>query len=533
MAAEDFAVIKTLRSAIYGHVALVRHRRSGELFAMKRMSLAHMAAQRAVSGPKVREDGDAELRILRRLSGNRVFTDGGDGDGDGDDRCGDLLQASWSAHPLWHADGSDIVPTHHHVLTLYTDFVDARSQSRCLILDYCPYGELYDQIQHAPSQSLSVDTTRRLFFQIATALTFIHAQGIAHRDLSLENVLIDARKQCRVADFGLAAERGRRCTGRVGKTFYMAPEVYGFDDAAGGDYDGLRADMWSLGVMLFIMVTGVPPFETPGEGDARFQVVQTAGVDALLRRWHLHERLPGDLRHLLSNLLCVEPHDRLTAEEVLAHAWLEDVAASAGFSGPEGTFERGLIAAEQVSDEPSAKTESDDSAGEPDEQMEATPADSASEQTPRRPRVRKRMKIVVEGDRDALLDARLQPPVLSHDSPFSRQIKSAPPLPLASPMVWPRVGVKAAFRRLLGSPPTDPCKASAAADADLALMDRDQLYEPDAEADDDERGDSAPASGLGDLISRRRPRVDSCSSCSSSSSTSSSSWLVTKQQMAT
>uniref|UniRef100_K3WFC2 Protein kinase domain-containing protein n=1 Tax=Globisporangium ultimum (strain ATCC 200006 / CBS 805.95 / DAOM BR144) TaxID=431595 RepID=K3WFC2_GLOUD len=65
---DDFVYVRTLHGAIYGKVALVQHRQSGRHFAMKMMSIAHMHARRAISGPEVCEDGDMELRVLRKLS---------------------------------------------------------------------------------------------------------------------------------------------------------------------------------------------------------------------------------------------------------------------------------------------------------------------------------------------------------------------------------------------------------------------------------------------------------------------------------
>ncbi|GLE10352.1 hypothetical protein PINS_up022453 [Pythium insidiosum] len=211
-------------------------------------------------------------------------------------------------------------------------------------------------------------------------------------------------------------------------------------------------------------------------------------------------------------------------------------------------FERGLVASEEPTEDDDDDDDDDEGKGREngETQREDREQHNHSDEVPhepeqffalqsRRPRVRKRMKIVVDGDRDGPLDARLHPPVLSHDSPFSRQIKSAPPLPLASPMVWPKVGVKAAFRRLLGSPPTETRKLPRPEVVDIELdLGVDRHDEPDAEADDEEEqwhqtadGSVAAASG------RRRPRVDSCSSCSSSSSSSTSSWTVSNQPMAT
>ncbi|TMW63921.1 hypothetical protein Poli38472_014626 [Pythium oligandrum] len=333
--------MRVLRRAIYGHVALVRHQSSNNVFAMKVMSLAHMRLRRAVSGVRVREDGMTELQILRRISGNHVFCDA--------DTHG--YQRTWSRHPDWRPASpsktasvdKDIKQehTHHHILTLHADFVDERTNARCLVLDYCPYGELYDQLQRAPTQSLGVETARVFFKQIVTALRFIHGMNIAHRDVSLENVLVDSQKECRLGDFGLASEDGTVCSGRVGKIFYMAPEVHDWQPL--GVYNGMQADVWSLGVLLFILVTGVPPFEAPHDGDARFRMVKYSGVQALLVKWQLDSRLPVALQDLLDQLLRVNTDERPDINEVYAHSWLVDDAVDQQALMDEGNFSKNMV----------------------------------------------------------------------------------------------------------------------------------------------------------------------------------------------
>ncbi|GAB9471762.1 Camk protein kinase [Globisporangium polare] len=338
---DEFLYVRTLRGAIYGKVALVQHRQSGKLYAVKMMSLAHMSARQAISGPAVCEDGDAELRNLRRLSGNRVF--GSDsGSIAGDDGGLPVSESSWSVHPEWESlkwEPSYQPQSHNNILMLYKDFVDESSNARCLVFDYCPYGELYDQVG-SPSGGKSskaalaggLEAARGFFRQIARAVRFIHAHNIAHRDISLENVLLDESRQCRLADFGLASEHGASCLGRVGKTFYMAPEVLVCREDE--FYDGLKADMWSLGVLLFILVTGAPPFETSGESDARFRVVKHQGVGQLLCIWQMENRVNDELRDLLSRMLIVDPNERISIGQVCSHSWLQE-SVSNGFEARE------------------------------------------------------------------------------------------------------------------------------------------------------------------------------------------------------
>ncbi|KAK1933545.1 Serine/threonine protein kinase OSK4 [Phytophthora citrophthora] len=330
---DSLCLVRPLASAIYGRVLLVRHRSSGRHYALKVMSLPHMHARRAVTGPYVQEDGDMELQILRKLGRNLVYSSG----------SRDNLSNSWSVSPVWsNGVGDDTRAAtggqlgDQHLLTLHQDFVDWTTKTRCLLFDYCPYGDLFSQVSETRG-GLPLETARTCFQQISSAVLFLHGRNVAHRDLSLENVLLDSFRRCRLADFGLASAAGSHCSGpRVGKILYMAPEVFtrplyrpegdvNAETSTEACYNGLQADIWSLGVVLFILVTGIPPFEKANEVDARFRLVSKPGgsVRALLHAWGQEDRLPRELQDLLDWMLRVDPRQRPTAEQICQHQWLQ------------------------------------------------------------------------------------------------------------------------------------------------------------------------------------------------------------------
>lgn len=367
---DSFCLVRPLASAIYGRVVLVRHRASGRYYALKVMSLPHMRARRAVTGPYVQEDGDTELQILRRLGRNLVYSSGLKGDEkktqeevsiDGGAARHEYAVSSWSVSPVWSngvehdtrvTAGAQLGG--QHLLTLHQDFVDWTTNTRCLLFDYCPYGDLFSHVSaqagsNGSPKGLSLEMARSCFHQIAGAVRFLHARNVAHRDLSLENVLLDSFRRCRLADLGLASAGGSRCSGaRAGKVLYMAPEVfsrppYRLDAATicssstsagpGVCYNGLQADVWSLGVILFILVTGIPPFEKASEADARFRLVSKPGgsIRQLLREWGQENRLPRELLALMDWMLRADPRRRPTADQVCGHEWFlaaNDTAAA-------------------------------------------------------------------------------------------------------------------------------------------------------------------------------------------------------------
>ncbi|KAF0682574.1 Aste57867_25306 [Aphanomyces stellatus] len=275
---DQFTAVRTLRDAIYGKVMLChRQHRQDECVAIKMMSRPHMAAKTALrSGHQIKEDGDEEFAILQRLA------------------------------------------PHPSVLTLVQHF--EHEDMLCLVFEFCPHGELFDHLHHhQPSKAVSERQAATWFRQIVDGVQHIHAAGIAHRDLSLENILLDAAWHCRICDFGLSSQQGKWCSGRVGKPFYMAPEVYIGDHQS---YNGFKADVWSLGVLLFILLSGIPPLEVPSEVDARFRIIRQEGIHALAKMWKLP--LTCDALDLLSSLLRAQPDERPSLADIAAHAWLED-----------------------------------------------------------------------------------------------------------------------------------------------------------------------------------------------------------------
>ena len=114
---------------------------------------------------------------------------------------------------------------------------------------------------------LDEDTARKYFVQILTGVLVCHKASTAHRDLKLENLLLDeSGERILITDFGFAKGLSSSGGGSVAKTVlgtavYVAPEVLAVDQTAAKSYDGKKADLWSCGVTLFVMITGKYPFK--------------------------------------------------------------------------------------------------------------------------------------------------------------------------------------------------------------------------------------------------------------------------------
>jgi serine/threonine protein kinase len=171
---------------------------------------------------------------------------------------------------------------------------------------------------------------------IKQGLTHLQKKGVCHRDMSLENILVDEYRTAVVIDLGMClkvpyddGETGgvadvsagtlRRLINPLipcGKPNYISPEVLKSEVP----FDGFAIDLWATAVMLFIMLVGLPPWEFAREEDPRFRMVARGGLERMLRSWNREiSPLAADL---LQKMLREDPRQRLSLEEVKVHPWV-------------------------------------------------------------------------------------------------------------------------------------------------------------------------------------------------------------------
>ena len=153
----------------------------------------------------------------------------------------------------------------------------------------------------------------------------MHLKGIAHRDLKVENIMLHADGTIKICDLGLATDKDV-VQSKSGTELYMAPEQY-----AKQLHDPRQADLFSLGVILFVMSTCSFPFRRATHEDEGYRLIQTGKYSEF---WRLHEMIqddtfsvPHSMRYLINTLLCHEPSDRLTFDDIRAHPWMQKQAA--------------------------------------------------------------------------------------------------------------------------------------------------------------------------------------------------------------
>src|SRR3954451_17092757 len=191
---------------------------------------------------------------------------------------------------------------HPHIVTVY-DIGEERGEPY-IVSQYMAGGALQDLLDQAPDRRLDLDTTLGVAEGVCGALEHAHAAGIVHRDLKPANVWLAADGTAKLGDFGLAFSlqqaRVTRAGAIVGTAAYMAPEQ------ALGHQPDAQGDLYSLGAVLYEMVTGRPPFV----GDDVVSVIsQHANAEPVAPSWHV-EGIPDELERLILELLAKRPADR-------------------------------------------------------------------------------------------------------------------------------------------------------------------------------------------------------------------------------
>lgn len=185
-----------------------------------------------------------------------------------------------------------------------------------LVLDYCSRGELFDVI--VTNGYIPTDTALDYFHQLVHAIRFCHNRGVAHRDIKLDNVLICGDGRLKLADFGMSCLFFPQSLLQTacGSPHYCAPEVL-----SETLYDGYAADVWSLGVVLFSMITGGLPLDD--ENTTRLMTKIRRGL------FYMPAAVQDDVGHVIRRMLDTDPAARITLDEIVELPWFKSQAVRA------------------------------------------------------------------------------------------------------------------------------------------------------------------------------------------------------------
>eukprot|EP01013_Petalomonas_cantuscygni_P006788 TRINITY_DN1805_c0_g1_i1.p1 TRINITY_DN1805_c0_g1~~TRINITY_DN1805_c0_g1_i1.p1 ORF type:complete len:342 (+),score=65.92 TRINITY_DN1805_c0_g1_i1:116-1141(+) len=190
-----------------------------------------------------------------------------------------------------------------------------------LVLELVDGGDLDHLIRDRGA--LPSEEARRFFREFIAGLAFVHKHGVAHRDLKLENLLIASDGRLKISDFGLArAGAATRDLGglesdakdfvtRCGTPNYVAPEVL-----TEPHYNGFKVDVWSAGVILFVLLSGRLPFPAKNIADL-YRKIQ-------LCDYQMSSRIPPGAADLLQHIIVADPEKRATMRDIISHPWFQE-----------------------------------------------------------------------------------------------------------------------------------------------------------------------------------------------------------------
>ncbi|XP_034405202.1 serine/threonine-protein kinase SIK2 isoform X2 [Cyclopterus lumpus] len=196
---------------------------------------------------------------------------------------------------------------HPHIIKLYQ--VMETKNMLYLVTEYAKNGEIFDYL--AKHGRLSELEARRKFWQILSAVEYCHNRNIVHRDLKAENLLLDGQMNIKIADFGFGNffQPGEPLSTWCGSPPYAAPEVF-----EGQQYEGPQLDIWSMGVVLYVLVCGALPFDGPTLPVLRQRVLEG--------RFRIPYFMTEDCEHLIRRMLVLDPSKRLSVAQIKEHKWM-------------------------------------------------------------------------------------------------------------------------------------------------------------------------------------------------------------------
>lgn len=279
---EDKYLIKELLgTGAFSEVRLCENRETGQAYAVK------IIDKKALKG---KEDSlENEIRVLRRFSARKNEDD---------------AEKTWFTHP--------------NIVQLFETYED--KSKVYLIMELVTGGELFDRI--VEKGSYTEKDASNLIRQVLEAVDYMHEQGVVHRDLKPENLLYYSSSEdskIMISDFGLSKmeDSGFMATA-CGTPGYVAPEVL-----AQKPY-GKAVDVWSIGVISYILLCGYPPFYDENDANLFAQILK-GEFEFDSPYW---DEISDSAKDFIKSLMCVNVEKRFTCKKALAHPWISGNAAS-------------------------------------------------------------------------------------------------------------------------------------------------------------------------------------------------------------
>lgn len=212
---------------------------------------------------------------------------------------------------------------HKNIIQVYETFES--EQYLLIIMEYISCGDLLSYVRKR--SRISENVAKFIFKQIIEGIHFIHSKNIVHRDIKLDNILIDINNTIKICDFGVSksVRKGEIIYDQCGTPAYIAPEIL-----RNTGYDGFGVDIWSAGVVLYTMLTGTVPFKANHLKDlhklilkAQYMSIEDFNSNNISQGINI--TVSSEASNLIKGMLEVDPKKRLTSEQILNHPWIKSL----------------------------------------------------------------------------------------------------------------------------------------------------------------------------------------------------------------
>jgi len=192
-----------------------------------------------------------------------------------------------------------------------------------LVLELARGGDLFDILYY--TKKLKLRLARTYFYQLAEGLSAIHEAGICHRDLKPQNLLLNSKFELKITDFGLSKifedDKNQK---KVMKTYYAGTQGYQAPEQILKRNFTPKCDVFSCGVILFILLTGYPPCHNAHYSDPFYKYIAQVQYDKFWLKHRLNKTFDDQTRDIMNKTLCYQPTDRLTAKQMLEHEFTQN-----------------------------------------------------------------------------------------------------------------------------------------------------------------------------------------------------------------
>lgn len=206
---------------------------------------------------------------------------------------------------------------------LYNNF--ANETVNYALFEYLKNGELSNYI-FLLKKNFNEEISKKIFIDLVKAVETCHKSGITHGDIKLENILFSTNFNIKLIDFGFARNIQDGLISEItGSPYYSAPEVICY---ATKGYDGVAADIFSLGIVLYILVTGIYPYDKPNIIDQRYKMLMKRDFNNFWKKSeqkmlnYNSKKLSEEFKDLFEKMICSKPKERITINEIKKHPWI-------------------------------------------------------------------------------------------------------------------------------------------------------------------------------------------------------------------